>query len=135
MVSPQAGEIIPEYSLEESVYRALCLGVKDYVEKNGFPGVVLGLSGGIDSALVLAIAVDALGADRVRAVMMPSQFTADISLQDAEVMAIDSGRALQRNVRSSRYSMLFSTPWPTNSTTCHSIPPRKTFRRAFAARC
>jgi len=89
--SPQAGENTPEYSLEENVYRALCLGVKDYVEKNGFPGVVLGLSGGIDSALVLAVAVDALGADKVRAVMMPSQFTADISLQDAEVMASTLG--------------------------------------------
>jgi len=88
---PLAGEITPEYSLEENVYRALCLGVKDYVEKNGFPGVLLGLSGGIDSALVLAIAVDALGADKVRAVMMPSQFTADISLQDAEVMAATLG--------------------------------------------
>lgn len=84
---PQAGEIVPAYSLEENVYRALCLGVRDYVEKNGFPGVVLGLSGGIDSALVLAVAVDALGPDKVRAVMMPSQYTADISLQDAEAMA------------------------------------------------
>jgi NAD+ synthetase len=88
---PQAGEIEPEHSLEESVYRALCLGVKDYVGKNGFPGVVLGLSGGIDSALVLAVAVDALGPDKVRAVMMPSQFTADISLQDAEAMATTLG--------------------------------------------
>ena len=88
---PQAGEVTPEYSLEENVYRALCLGVKDYVEKNGFPGVLLGLSGGIDSALVLAVAVDALGADKVRAVMMPSQFTAGISLQDAEVMASTLG--------------------------------------------
>jgi len=85
--SPVLGEIAAEYSLEESVYRALCLGVKDYVEKNGFPGVVLGLSGGIDSALVLAIAVDALGAKQVRAVMMPSRFTADISMHDAEAMA------------------------------------------------
>jgi NAD+ synthetase len=65
--------------------------VKDYVGKNGFPGVVLGLSGGIDSALVLAVAVDALGPDKVRAVMMPSQFTADISLQDAEAMATTLG--------------------------------------------
>jgi NAD+ synthetase len=73
------------------VYRALCLGVSDYVGKNGFPGVVLGLSGGIDSALVLAIAVDALGPERVRVVMMPSQFTADISLHDAEAMATTMG--------------------------------------------
>lgn len=84
---PKAGEIVPEPSLEENVYRALCVGVKDYVEKNGFPGVELGLSGGIDSALTLAVAVDALGAERVHAVMMPSQFTADISLEDARQMA------------------------------------------------
>ncbi len=84
---PLEGEITAAHSPEGSVYRALCMGVKDYVEKNGFPGVVLGLSGGIDSALVLAIAVDALGAERVRAVMMPSQFTADMSMHDAEAMA------------------------------------------------
>jgi NAD+ synthetase len=84
---PRTGEIVPEPSLEENVYRALCLGVKDYIGKNGFPGVELGLSGGIDSALTLAVAVDALGAERVHAVMMPSQFTADISLEDAREMA------------------------------------------------
>ena len=84
---PQPGEVIPQLPIEASVYRALCLGVQDYVMKNGFPGVVLGLSGGIDSALTLAIAVDALGAERVQAVMMPSEFTADISLQDARIMA------------------------------------------------
>jgi NAD+ synthase (glutamine-hydrolysing) len=74
-------------SLEASVYQALQLGLTDYVNKNGFPGVVLGLSGGIDSALTLAIAVDALGADRVHAVMMPSEFTADMSVDDAREMA------------------------------------------------
>ena len=84
---PKPGEVEPQRSLEENVYRALCLGVKDYVEKNGFPGVELGLSGGIDSALTLAVAVDALGSDRVHAVMMPSQFTADMSLEDAREMA------------------------------------------------
>ncbi|MCE5180302.1 MAG: NAD+ synthase [Betaproteobacteria bacterium] len=84
---PQIGEIAPQMSIEASIYQALCLGVKDYVTKNGFPGAVLGLSGGIDSALTLAIAVDALGAERVQAVMMPSEFTADISLQDAQTMA------------------------------------------------
>ncbi len=70
-----------------SIYQALCLGVKDYILKNGFPGALLGLSGGIDSALTLAIAVDALGADKVKAVMMPSQYTASISLEDANEMA------------------------------------------------
>lgn len=72
---------------EASIYRALCLGVRDYIFKNRFPGVLLGLSGGIDSALTLAVAVDALGADRVRAVMMPSPYTAQISLDDAREMA------------------------------------------------
>ncbi len=84
---PAPGEKTAELPLEASVYRALCLGVRDYVEKNGFPGVLLGLSGGIDSALTLAIAVDALGAEKVRAVMMPSPYTAEISLLDAREMA------------------------------------------------
>lgn len=78
---------VPAPSLEQNVYRALVLGVRDYVNKNGFGSVVLGLSGGVDSALTLAIAVDALGADRVRAVMMPFRYTADISLEDAEAEA------------------------------------------------
>ncbi len=85
--APVGGEIVPEQSLEESVYRALCLGVSDYVRKNRFPGVLLGLSGGIDSALTLAIAVDALGADKVHAVMMPSRYTAQMSLDDSRLMA------------------------------------------------
>ncbi len=84
---PLAGEIAPPLPLEASVYQALCLGVRDYVEKNAFPGVELGLSGGIDSALTLAVAVDALGPDRVHAVMMPSPYTAAISLEDARAMA------------------------------------------------
>lgn len=71
---------------EASVYRALCIGVRDYIGKNRFPGVLLGLSGGIDSALTLAVAVDALGADQVHAVMMPSPYTAQISLDDSREM-------------------------------------------------
>ena len=77
----------PERSPERDLWDALVLGVRDYIGKNGFPGALLGLSGGIDSALVLAIAVDALGADKVRAVMMPSPYTADISWLDAREMA------------------------------------------------
>jgi len=73
--------------LEPHVYQALVMGVRDYVSKNRFPGVLLGLSGGVDSALTLAVAVDALGAERVRAVMMPSQYSASISLEDAREMA------------------------------------------------
>ncbi len=80
-------EVAPERTLEADLWDALVLGVRDYVGKNGFPGALLGLSGGIDSALVLAIAVDALGADKVRTVMMPSPYTADISWIDARDMA------------------------------------------------
>ncbi len=72
---------------DADLWDALVLGVRDYLGKNGFPGALLGLSGGIDSALVLAIAVDALGADKVRTVMMPSPYTADISWIDAREMA------------------------------------------------
>jgi NAD+ synthase (glutamine-hydrolysing) len=77
----------PPPGLVESVYEALVLGTGDYVNKHRFPDVVLGLSGGIDSALTLAVAVDALGADRVRAVMMPSRYTSRMSLDDAREMA------------------------------------------------
>ncbi len=74
-------------SEEASVYQALVAGVRDYINKNGFKGAVLGLSGGIDSALTLAVAVDAIGADRVEAVMMPFRYTAQMSLDDAEAEA------------------------------------------------
>jgi len=86
-LSVRAADVAPLLDLDASVYKALVLGVRDYVNKHRFPGIVLGLSGGIDSALTLALAVDALGAERVRTVMMPSRYTADISLQDAEEMA------------------------------------------------
>ncbi len=83
--------IEPERSAEADLWDALVLGVRDYIGKNGFPGALLGLSGGIDSALVLAIAVDALGAEKVRTVMMPSPYTADISWIDARDMAARMG--------------------------------------------
>jgi NAD+ synthase (glutamine-hydrolysing) len=85
--TPRPGEIAAPLSTEAEVYGALQLGVRDYVNKNGFPGVLLGLSGGVDSALTLAVAADALGADRVRAIMMPSQYTAPMSLEDARAEA------------------------------------------------
>jgi NAD+ synthase (glutamine-hydrolysing) len=85
--APRDGSIVASNSLEAQAYSALVLGVRDYLGKNGFPGAIIGLSGGIDSALTLAVAVDALGAERVRAVMMPSRYTADISLTDAQDMA------------------------------------------------
>jgi NAD+ synthase len=81
------GEKAPVETREESVYHAMMLGLRDYVNKNRFPGVVLGLSGGIDSALSAAVAVDALGANRVRCVMMPSRYTSQESLDDAEACA------------------------------------------------
>ena len=84
---PVRGEISPYQSDEASVYSALVLGVRDYVNKHRFPGVVMGLSGGIDSALTLAIAVDALGAERVQAVMMPSRYTSAMSIEDAAEQA------------------------------------------------
>jgi NAD+ synthase (glutamine-hydrolysing) len=80
------GESVVALSEEAGVYRALCLGVRDYIGKNRFPGVLLGMSGGIDSALTLAIAADALGADKVHAVMMPSPYTAQISVDDSREM-------------------------------------------------
>ncbi|HEX5389847.1 MAG TPA: NAD+ synthase [Burkholderiaceae bacterium] len=82
-----SGAMAPDASVESDLWHALVMGVRDYIGKNGFPGALLGLSGGIDSALVLAIAVDALGKDKVRAVMMPSPYTADISWIDARDMA------------------------------------------------
>jgi len=85
------GAMAPTPSLEAQAWAALVTGVRDYLGKNGFPGAIIGLSGGMDSALVLAVAVDALGADRVRAVMMPSPYTADISWIDAREMALRLG--------------------------------------------
>src|SRR6185312_9531973 len=81
------GECAVEESREASIYNAMVLGLRDYVNKNRFPGVVLGLSGGIDSALSAAVAVDALGAERVRCVMLPSRYTSRDSLDDAEECA------------------------------------------------
>ncbi len=91
LVEVRDGKLVPGVCAaieqdEASIYRALCMGVRDYITKNRFPGVLLGLSGGIDSALTLAVAVDALGADKVRAVMMPSPYTAQISIDDSREM-------------------------------------------------
>ncbi|RRJ83263.1 NAD+ synthase [Aestuariirhabdus litorea] len=99
---PAAGRLLPgdcaaPLDRNASAYQALVCGVRDYVTKNGFRGVVLGLSGGIDSALTLAVAVDALGAERVEAVMMPFRYTSQMSLEDAEEEA---------NTLGVRYSVL-----------------------------
>ncbi|WP_455366703.1 NAD+ synthase [Kaarinaea lacus] len=90
-LQPVATKVIQPRSEVETVYQALVMGVRDYIEKNRFPGVILGLSGGIDSALTLAIAVDAIGADRVEAVMMPSRYTSQMSLEDAKKEAQNFG--------------------------------------------
>jgi len=86
-VSAPAQTVAPLQTTLESIYEALVLGLRDYVHKNGFKGVILGLSGGIDSALVLTIAVDALGSDAVEAVMMPYRYTSQMSRDDAAELA------------------------------------------------
>ncbi len=83
----QPGIVRPSPNINEAIYKALVLGVRDYVQKNGFSGVILGLSGGIDSALTLVVAVDALGAENVDAVMLPTRYTSDMSLDDAKLLA------------------------------------------------
>jgi NAD+ synthase (glutamine-hydrolysing) len=98
-VCPIPGEIVPLQGHEESVYGALVQGTRDYVTKHRFPGVVMGLSGGIDSALTLVIAVDALGADRVHSVAMPSRYTSQMSKDDA------ARQAKQMNVKHSEISI------------------------------
>jgi NAD+ synthase (glutamine-hydrolysing) len=91
---PVAGQIEPEWSDERTIYGVLVLGVRDYVNKHGFNGAVIGLSGGIDSALTLAIAADALSPERVHAVMMPSRYTSDMSREDAALEAQALGVSL-----------------------------------------
>ena len=115
------GAVAPTPPLVERVYGALVLGTRDYVDKNGFPGIILGLSGGVDSALTLAIAVDALGADRAQAVMMPSRFTSKMSLEDAAEQAKRLGV---------RYEVLSIEP--IFQTTLEVLRGRV---RRFAARC
>ncbi len=90
-VRPEPGPVAEVLDTEESVYQALVTGTRDYVGKHRFPGVVIGLSGGIDSALVLAVACDALGADKVRAVMMPFRYTSNMSQEDAQKQAATLG--------------------------------------------
>ena len=87
----QPSEVFEPQQTVDTVYRALVTGTRDYVEKHGFPGVIIGLSGGIDSALVLTIACDALGANRVRAVMMPFRYTSTMSQEDAALEAAALG--------------------------------------------
>ena len=90
-VTPVIDEVVPHPPEDAAVYEALVLGVRDYVNKNGFKGTVLGLSGGVDSAVTLTVAVDALGADQVEAVLMPSRYTSRMSVEDAEQEACNLG--------------------------------------------
>lgn len=90
-LQPVAAVVAEDLPATESVYRALVLGVRDYVQKNGFNGAVIGLSGGIDSALTLAIACDALGAENIEAVLMPSRYTKSMSVEDAIAQADTMG--------------------------------------------
>lgn len=83
VIIPVYSDLAPEYDEVTSDYKAIVVGIRDYVRKNGFSGAVVGLSGGIDSALTLALAVDALGSDEVEAVLMPSRYTAPMSIEDA----------------------------------------------------
>lgn len=110
---------------ESLIYQALVLGTRDYVCKNGFKGVLLGLSGGIDSALTLAIAVDALGADAVEAVMMPSRYTADMSLEDAQA-EIDALKVSSRiiSIEPTFNAFLSSFTSPLNSITQQNLQAR-----------
>ena len=85
------GNIVENLTRESVAYKALTIGLRDYVEKNNFPGVLIGLSGGVDSALVCTLAVDALGAKRVSAIFMPSRYTATMSGEDAETLAKNLG--------------------------------------------
>jgi len=85
------GNIVPVLDTMAEIYQSLVIATRDYVQRSGFPGVILGLSGGIDSALTLAIAADAIGADKVQAVMMPYTYTAQISVEDAAEQAKNMG--------------------------------------------
>lgn len=130
--TPQPTSIATDYDELEEVYRALVLGVKDYLGKNGFPGAIIGLSGGIDSALTLAIAIDALGKDKVRAVMMPSPYTAEISWIDSRDMAKRCGvqyeevaiAPMMQRFEAALESPLAATPAGATDTTFENIQAR-----------
>ena len=120
---------------DEADYAACVLGLRDYVNKNGFPGVVMGLSGGIDSALCAAMAVDALGPERVHCVMLPYRFTSNESLKDAEACARALKRSLRYICRSRRRSKVLKRSLRQFSRAAMRISPRKISKAARVARC
>ena len=134
-VVPLPGEIAPELEVEASVYEALVLGVRDYVNKHGFPGVVMGLSGGVDSALTLAIAVDALGAERVQAVMMPSRYTSQMSKDDALAQARSLGVQISSISDRGTVRSDLERAGQRSSRAGRPTPPRRTSRRGCADCC
>ena len=118
---------------EAAAYHACVLGLRDYVDKNRFPGVVLGLSGGIDSALVAALAVDALGPERVHCVMLPYRYTSNESLEDAAACAEALG-VRSTSFRSRRRSRASGRCWSRSSPAAPRTSPRKMCKAACAAR-
>ena len=136
-IRPSAGTapIADLLGCDEEVYEALVLGTRDYVEKNGFSDVVIGLSGGIDSTLVAVIAVDALGADRVHGVSMPSRYSSDHSRSDAEKLASNLGHRLPHDRHRARARRACSRCWRRRSRVANPTSPRRTCSPASAARC
>ncbi len=127
---PVPGHIAPTRSIEATVYQAIVVGIRDYVRKNHFPGVVIGLSGGIDSALTLALAVDALGADRVAGVLMPSRYTSEMSIEDARAEADILGASHQTISIEPVFSAFLASLDPT-----FAGCPRDTTEENIQARC
>jgi NAD+ synthase (glutamine-hydrolysing) len=126
----KSDRLTPELDPLNGMYSALVLGVRDYIEKNGFKGVVIGLSGGIDSALTLAVAVDALGAERVEAVMMPFRYTSEMSQNDAA----DQANRMGVSYKSIGIEPMFDTFMDALSTEFSGLPVDKT-EENIQARC
>jgi hypothetical protein len=123
----EGGRIDPAPNEDEEIFRALVVGTRDYVEKNRFPGLIIGLSGGIDSSLVAVIAVEALGTERVLGVTMSSPYTAKMSVEDSHRLAANLG------IRCTDLSIgeIFRA---FGSELAETLPRRRTSRRASAAR-
>ena len=129
-------ETMEALSPEAEIYGALTLGTADYIRKNGFPGAVLGLSGGIDSALALTIAADAIGPEAVTAVSMPSRYTAGMNRDDAAILARRLGVQASWSCRSRTWRPPTARRWPSRSPARDTrTSPKRTCRPAYAATC